>query len=111
LNIRRTLADQDKSNAGWQRILSVSYNKFADVLVAQGKRQEALDAYQQSLNSGPTIPPLAPGDRADTGFIRVAVAPDGTLIAGANLDGKICIWDTKKGDQVARFTSHGIYLN
>jgi hypothetical protein len=49
LNIRRTLADQDKSNAGWQRDLSVSYEKVGGVLEAQGKLQDALDACQQSL--------------------------------------------------------------
>jgi tetratricopeptide (TPR) repeat protein len=42
LNIRRTLAEQDKSNAGWQRDLSVSLEKVGEVLVAQGKLDEAL---------------------------------------------------------------------
>ena len=82
--------------------MSVSSWEVQIALVRLSDRVEEEDIF-----GGPTIPPLAPGDRADTGFIRVAVAPDGTLIAGANLDGKICIWDTKKGDQVARFTSHG----
>ena len=49
LKIQQTLAEQDKTNSGWQRDLSVSYNKVGDVLVAQGKLQEALDAYQQKL--------------------------------------------------------------
>jgi tetratricopeptide (TPR) repeat protein len=49
LKIRQTLAEQVKTNSGWQRDLSVSYDRVGDVLVAQGKLQEALDAYQQEL--------------------------------------------------------------
>jgi tetratricopeptide (TPR) repeat protein len=49
LAIFKRLADQDKSNSGWQRDLSVSYERVGDVLVAQGKLQEALDDYQQCL--------------------------------------------------------------
>ena len=54
LAISKRLAEQDKTNFGWQRDLSVSYNKVGDVLVAQGKLQEALEAYQQSLNDRQT---------------------------------------------------------
>jgi hypothetical protein len=35
--------------SGWQRDLSVSYNKVGDVLVAQGKLDEALKSYRDSL--------------------------------------------------------------
>ena len=42
LAIRERLAKSDPGNAGWQRDLSVSYNKIGDVLVAQGKLPEAL---------------------------------------------------------------------
>jgi hypothetical protein len=34
-----------KTNSGWQRDLSIGYEKVGDVLVAQGKLQDALDAY------------------------------------------------------------------
>jgi tetratricopeptide (TPR) repeat protein len=47
--IRQILAEQDKSNSGWQRDLSVSYDNVGDVLVKQGKLAAGLDAYQQSL--------------------------------------------------------------
>jgi class 3 adenylate cyclase/tRNA A-37 threonylcarbamoyl transferase component Bud32/tetratricopeptide (TPR) repeat protein len=50
LDIRRILAEQDKSNAGWQRDLAVSYDDVGGVLVAQGQLRKALNAYQQSLN-------------------------------------------------------------
>src|SRR5260370_4864213 len=45
----RSLAKADPGNAGWQRDLSVSYNKVGDVLVGQGNLQEALQAYRDSL--------------------------------------------------------------
>ena len=49
LKIRQFLAEQDPSNAGWQRDLSVGYEKVGGVLEAQGKLSEALDDYRQSL--------------------------------------------------------------
>jgi tetratricopeptide (TPR) repeat protein len=47
LAIAKRLAEQDKSDSGWQRNLSVSYVNVGNVLVAQGKLPDALDAYQQ----------------------------------------------------------------
>ena len=47
--ITKRLADQDKSNSGSQRDLSVSYDRVGNVLLAQGKLQDALDLYQQGL--------------------------------------------------------------
>ena len=49
LAIGKALAQQDKTNSGWQRDLSIGYEKVGDVLVAQDKLQEALEAYQQYL--------------------------------------------------------------
>ncbi|MGO9172280.1 MAG: caspase family protein [Rhodomicrobium sp.] len=43
------LARADPGNAGWQRDLSVSYEKVGNVLVAQGKLPDALKAFQDSL--------------------------------------------------------------
>jgi hypothetical protein len=44
-----SIAESDPGNAGWQRDLSVSYNKVGDVLVEQGNLPEALNAYRDSL--------------------------------------------------------------
>ncbi len=44
------LAAADPSNTDWQRDLSVSHIKVGDVLLVQGKRDEALDAYRASLD-------------------------------------------------------------
>ena len=45
LGIRDRLAKADPGNAGWQRDLSVSYDRIGDVLVAQGNLPEALKSY------------------------------------------------------------------
>jgi tetratricopeptide (TPR) repeat protein len=42
-------AKSDPGNAGWQRDLSVSYNKVGDVLVEQGNLPEALKSYSDGL--------------------------------------------------------------
>ena len=49
LAIRDRLAKSDPGNAGWQRDLSVSYEKVGDVQVAQGNLPAALASYQASL--------------------------------------------------------------
>jgi hypothetical protein len=49
LGIREGLAARDPENTGWQRDLSVSHIKIADVLVAQGDGPGALTAYRRSL--------------------------------------------------------------
>ena len=43
------LAKSDPGNAGWQRDLSVSYDKVGDVQVAQGNLPAALTSYQAGL--------------------------------------------------------------
>ena len=48
LAIMDRLAKADPGNAGWQRDLSMSYNKVGDVLVAQGKLPEALKSFRAS---------------------------------------------------------------
>jgi tetratricopeptide (TPR) repeat protein len=49
LAIRERLAQADPGNAGWQRDLSVSYNKIGNVLVAQGNLPEALKSFREDL--------------------------------------------------------------
>jgi hypothetical protein len=44
------LAAADSSNAGWQRDLSVSWEKLGDVRRAQGDRAGAAQAYGDALN-------------------------------------------------------------
>ena len=47
--IMADLAASNPTNAGWQRDLSVSYNKVGDVQVAQGDLTGALKSYRDSL--------------------------------------------------------------
>jgi tetratricopeptide (TPR) repeat protein len=49
LALREKLANQDPANAGWQRDLSVSYEKVGDVLSDQGELSDALKSYRDSL--------------------------------------------------------------
>jgi tetratricopeptide (TPR) repeat protein len=47
LAIFKRLAEQDKTNSGWQSDLSLSYEKVGDVLVAQGDLAGALKNYRE----------------------------------------------------------------
>jgi hypothetical protein len=49
LRICEALSAHDPVNAGWQRDLSVSYDKIGDVLVAQGDGASGLTAYRKGL--------------------------------------------------------------
>ena len=54
LAITDRLAKADPGNAGWQRDLSVSYDRVGDVLVAQGNPPEALTLPRQPRDSRPS---------------------------------------------------------
>ncbi len=62
LAIAERLAKADPGNAGWQRDLSVSYDKVGDVLVAQGTLPEALKAYRDSLAIRERLAKADPGN-------------------------------------------------
>ena len=99
LAISERLAEQDKTNAGWQRDLSVSYEKVGDVLVAQGKLQDALDAYQQSLAISKR---LAEQDKSNSGWQRdLSVSYDkvgDVLVAQGKLQDALDALPAKPGD-------------
>ena len=61
------LAKSDPGNAGWQRDLSVTYNKVGNVQVAQGNLPAALTPYQASLAIADR---LAKSDPANAGWQR-----------------------------------------
>ena len=46
LEIREKLAGQDAINAGWQRDLSISYERVGDAQLAQGDLAGALKSYR-----------------------------------------------------------------
>ena len=67
LAIRDRLAQADPGNAGWQRDLSVSYNKIGDGQVAQGNLPDALKSYRDGLA---IIDRLAQADPGNAGWQR-----------------------------------------
>ena len=83
----RALAATDRSNTEWQRDLSVSYDKVGDVLMAQGKLDEALKAYRDGLAIRER---LAATDRSNTEWQRdLSVSYDkvgDVLVAQGKLD-------------------------
>ena len=67
LKATKTLASSDPSNAGYQRDLSVSYNKLGDVAVAQGDLSVASGYYGDGLEVAKT---LASSDPSNAGYQR-----------------------------------------
>jgi tetratricopeptide (TPR) repeat protein len=67
LAIAERLAQANPGKAGWQRDLSVSYNKIGDVLVAQGNLAEALQSFRASHD---IFDRLAQSDPGNTGWQR-----------------------------------------
>ena len=62
LAISERLAKADPGNAGWQRDLSVSYNKIGDVQVAQGDLPAALKATATGSRSRERLAKADPGN-------------------------------------------------
>jgi tetratricopeptide (TPR) repeat protein/pimeloyl-ACP methyl ester carboxylesterase len=60
--IANRLAKSDPGNAGWQRDLSVSYNKIGDVQVDQGNLSEALKSYRDGLEIRDRLAKSDPGN-------------------------------------------------
>jgi tetratricopeptide (TPR) repeat protein len=56
------LAASDPGNAGWQRDLSVSYDKVGDVQMAQGNLKAALKSYSDSLAIAERLAASDPGN-------------------------------------------------
>ena len=68
------LAQADPGNAGWQRDLSVSYEKVGDVLVAQGNLPEALKAFRHSHDIFNRLAKADPGNAGWQGDLIVSYA-------------------------------------
>ncbi|MDQ5768617.1 tetratricopeptide repeat protein, partial [Thiothrix subterranea] len=60
-----TLADNDPSNAGWQRDLAASLSKMGEVLTAQGKLDDAKAVFEKSRDIAQT---LADNDPSNAGW-------------------------------------------
>ena len=80
------LAAADPGNAGWQRDLSVSYEKVGDVLVAQGNLPEALKSFRDSLAIADRLAKADPGNAGWQRDLSVSYDRVGdVLVAQGNL--------------------------
>jgi tetratricopeptide (TPR) repeat protein len=77
------LAEQDPSNAGWQRDLAVAHSRVGGILEAQGRLEPAQAAFEQSLTISRR---LAEQDPSNTGWqhdLAVACLRAGRIAAAA----------------------------
>ena len=80
------LAKADPGNAGWQRDLSVSYERVGDVLVAQGNLPEALKAFRDCLAIRDRLAKADPGNAGWQRDLSVSYERVGdVLVAQGNL--------------------------
>ena len=80
LAIAERLAKADPGDAGWQRDLSVSYNKVGDVLKDQGNLPEALQAYRDSLAIAERLAKADPGNAGWQRDLSVAYENVGNVL-------------------------------
>ena len=91
------LAKSDPGNAGWQRDLSVSYDKVGDVQVAQGNLGAALTSYQAALTIRDRLAKSDPGNAGwqyDLGISNEKIGD--VLMAQGNLDGALKSYQAKR---------------
>ena len=90
LAISDRLAKSDPGNAGWQRDLSVSYEKVGNVLVAQGDLGGALTSYRDSLAIRDRLAKSDPGNAGWQRDLSVSFNKVGdVLVAQGDLGGAL----------------------
>jgi predicted negative regulator of RcsB-dependent stress response len=79
------LAASDRSSPGWRMLLYVSYSSIGGVLVAQGKPDEALKSYRDSMA---IVERLADSDRSSIqhALSSTYLVIGGVLVAQGKLD-------------------------
>ena len=106
LALVKTLADGDPGNAGFQRDLSISYERLGDLAVAAGDGKAARDYFDKGLGLRKV---LAEGDPGNAGFQRdlsISYERLGDLAVAAG-DGKAARDYFEKGLGVARSLADG----
>ena len=83
LAISDRLAQADPGNAGWQRDLSVSYDRVGDVLVAQGNLPEALKSFRDGLAIRDRLAQADPGNAGWQRDLSVSYEQDRRRAGGA----------------------------
>jgi eukaryotic-like serine/threonine-protein kinase len=82
-SLANRLAQSDPSNAGWQRDLSVSYEKVGDVQLAQGELAGALQSYRGSLMIRERLARFDPGNAAWQRDLAVSYSKLATVCTAA----------------------------
>ena len=88
LAIAERLAKSDPGNAGWQRDLSVSYDKVGDVQVAQGDLAGALKSYRDSLAIAERLAKSDPGNAGWQRDLSVSLQQGRRRAGGAGRPGR-----------------------
>src|SRR6516165_4565545 len=86
VTISRQLAEQDPSNAGWQRDLAVACNRSARIAIAAGRNDIGLSLYEESLGIFATLVERAPGFAAWAEEMNVVKAELAALRASVPLE-------------------------
>src|SRR4051794_5305944 len=90
LAIAARLAQSDPGNAGWQRDLSVSYNKVGDVQRAPGDLTRALASYRDSLAIRERLAQSGPGNAGWQRVLLVSYSKVGDVqVAQGDLSGAL----------------------
>jgi tetratricopeptide (TPR) repeat protein len=78
--IAERLAKANPDDAGWQRVVSVSYNKIGDVLVAQGNLPEALKSFRGGLTIAERLAKAAPNNAGRQSDLSVSYNKIGDVL-------------------------------
>ncbi len=82
LAIAERLAAEDPGNAGWQRDVSVSYEKIGDVRRDEGDRKGALAAYEKTLAIAERLAAQDPGNAGWQSDVAVSYGKIGDVRRG-----------------------------
>ncbi len=88
LAIREKLVKQDPDNAGWQRDLSVNYDKVGDLQSAQGDLAGALQSYRDGLAISEKLAKQDPGNAGWQGDLAFSYWRTGTTLARSDPQSK-----------------------
>jgi tetratricopeptide (TPR) repeat protein len=110
LAIAERLATSDPGNTGWQRDLSVSYDRVGDVQVAQGDLAGALKSYRDSLAIAERLATSDPGNVQWRNDLQYTIDQIGGLAYGFVLAGDFTN-ALDAADQVAAIARDQIWLH
>ena len=81
LEIARSLTLRDAGNVQWQWDLSASHDRIGDILIAQGKLEEAIASYRRSMRIAEALARRDPGNAGWQRDLAVSYHKIGSLEA------------------------------